>query len=169
MSDQTPGPASERRPGQDRVHGSPEGRPAAGAARGFREEADVLGSVRRQMTEWRHVSEALRRELEREELDLTGIERLLERREAAYRHLAKAVGQMGAHAPALLQRDAELRQVAAELLACDRLVMEQARARQQEATRRLEELRRLRQGAAGYRRAAGRALAAEPTFFDRCI
>ena len=152
------------------VYGSPEGRRVAGReTNDLALPADALASVRHQLAQWRDVSEALHRELEREELDPAAIERLLERREAVHRHLTETVRRMGAGACTVLQEDAGLRRMATELVACDRLVIERARARQQGVCRQLDELRRLRQGAAGYRRAAGRGQVVEPSFFDRCI
>ncbi len=127
---------------------------------------EALRSVRRQMADWLELAQALRRELEREELDPQAIEKLLQQRQAAQRSLSEAVERAGADA---LRRDPELREAAARILACDRLVMERAQERRSETARKIEELGRLRQGAAGYRRAAGKALAGEPTFFDRCV
>lgn len=129
-------------------------------------EDEALRAIRHHMAGWLELAQALRRELEREELDLPAIEKLLQEREAVHRSLSEAVGHVEGDA---LRRDPELREVAARIIACDRLSMERTEAWRSETARKIGELRSLREGAAGYRRVAAKALADEPTFFDRCI
>ncbi len=129
-------------------------------------EDEALRAIRHQMAGWLELAHALRRELEREELDLPAIEKLVQEREAVHRSLSEAVGHVEGDA---LGRDPGLCEAAARIIACDRLIMERAEAWRSETARRIGELRSLREGAAGYRRAAAKALADEPTFFDRCI
>lgn len=126
----------------------------------------VVEQVQAQLKHWLKLAVSLEEEFEQPEPDMGVIARLLTERSAVQRRVSQLV--QGVPAESLRQRP-ELQELAEAILASDRRSMQRASELRAESAKKLEELRKRQEMAAGYRRALQSVVPDSPAFYDKCI